>query len=78
MNNNNNNQVQQKTSCWSEKIIPLVAMYMVICTMLYITGALDPRGGPGLNLHVLNLIAMTVFAGCVMMNPKMIYVGGCD
>ena len=80
MNNNYyNNRVNfPETPCWSEKIIPMIALYMVICTLLYITGTIDMKRGPGVNLLVGNLIVMTAFAGYVMMYPERVYIGGCD
>ena len=78
MNNYNTRSNVPETSCWSEKIIPFIAMYMLICTLLYIAGVIDMKRGPGLQLLVVNLSVMTVFAGCVMMYPKLVYIGGCD
>ena len=78
MNTYNNRVKIPETSCWSEKLIPLIAMYMLICTLLYIAGVLDMKRGPGVILLVVNLSVLTMFAGYVMMYPELVYIGGCD
>jgi antibiotic biosynthesis monooxygenase (ABM) superfamily enzyme len=64
--------------CWSEKVVPLVAMYITICSLLYMTGMIDIRHGPGVNLLIINLFIMTLFTIYVMMNPSKIFIGGCE
>ena len=64
--------------CWSEKIVPMIAFYTLICSLLFVTGALDPREGVGLIMLIFNLVLLCMFAGVVLMRPTWIYVGGCD
>ena len=76
MNSRNQSNVEE-APCWSEKIIPMIAMYMVICSLLYMTGMIDIRHGSGVNLLIGNLLVMILFASYIMMYPENIYVGGC-
>jgi hypothetical protein len=64
--------------CWSEKVVPMIAFYILICSLLFVTGALDPRKGVGLIMLIFNLVLLCMFAGVVLMRPTWIYVGGCD
>jgi len=63
--------------CWSEKIVPMIAFYTLICSLLFVTGVLDPQKGLGLKLFILNLVLLCMFAGVVMMRPDWTYIGGC-
>jgi hypothetical protein len=67
-----------ETPCWSVKLIPLIAMYILICTLLFVTGTLDPRKGWGQKILITNLVLMCMFAGVVTMRPTWVFVGGCD
>ena len=64
--------------CWSEKVVPMIAFYILICSLLFVTGALDPRKGVGLIMLIFNLVLFCMFAGVVIMRPTWTFIGGCD
>ena len=64
--------------CWSEKVVPMIAFYILICSLLFVTGALDPRKGMGLIILIFNLVLFCMFAGVVIMRPTWTFIGGCD
>tara|TARA_B110000261_G_scaffold163680_1_gene210397 strand:- start:3672 stop:4583 length:912 start_codon:yes stop_codon:yes gene_type:complete len=71
-------QPQRKETCWSETVVPMIALYTLICSLLFVTGTLDPRKGLGQIILITNLVLLCMIAGVVMMRPTWIFVGGCD
>lgn len=61
--------------CKTPLVIGLVGLYVLICSLLYITGAIDIQKGPGLHLLAINLILMCIFIAFVFAFPWKV---GCD
>jgi hypothetical protein len=72
---NDNNILQEK--CRTEKLIPMIAFYILICSLLFVTGVLDPQKGFGLKLLIFNLVMLFMFTVSVMMRPNYTFIGGC-
>lgn len=73
--NNANNANRDERMCWTPVVIGLVGLYILICSSLYVTGAISIREGPGLELLAANLIMMCIFIALVFAFPWKV---GCD
>jgi hypothetical protein len=61
--------------CTMPILIGLVGFYILVCSALYVTGAIDIQKGAGLQLLAFNLIVMCIFIALAFAYP---WTVGCD
>jgi Ca2+/Na+ antiporter len=74
-NQNNNQNDSNAKICVVPILIGVVGFYILVCSALYVTGAIDIQSGAGLQLLAFNLVVMCICIALVFAFPWKV---GCD